>query len=103
MNTMFRPSYTPVIILSALLAPTAANAQQGFPSKTVTLYMSFTDTGSSSRVAGVYAPKLEKILGQQVEVKYHPPGKGGNIGAEAAAAKAPDGHSMLIGTVGNIA
>lgn len=92
-----------ITIPTVALLTIGANGEENFPSESVTLYMSFTDTGSSSRVARVYAPKLEKILDQQVEVKYHPPGKGGNIGAEAAAATAPDGHSMLIGTVGNIA
>lgn len=84
------------------LVSMTANAQKEFPSKPITLYMSFSDTGSSSRVARVYAPKLEKILGQKVEIIYHTPGRGGDIGALAAAAADPDGHHMLIGTVGNI-
>jgi tripartite-type tricarboxylate transporter receptor subunit TctC len=100
--TLFRQIFTPLLLLPLLMSPAGTIAQDSFPSKPITLYMSFTDTGSSSRVARVYAPKLEKILGQPVEIRYHQPGKGGNIGAEAAAAAPPDGHSMLIGTVGNI-
>jgi len=91
-----------LIALCVFTISGVANAQQEFPSKPITLYMSFTDTGSSSRVARVYAPKLEKILGQKVEIVYHTPGRGGDIGALAAAAADPDGHHMLIGTVGNI-
>jgi len=78
-------------------------AAEEFPSKPITLHMSFAETGSSSLVAQVYAPKLEAYLGQPVKLQYHPGGMGGNKGAEAAASSPADGYHVLIGTVGNIA
>lgn len=48
------------------------------------------------------AAKLTDMLGEQVVIDNRP-GSGGIVGTEIVARAAPDGHTLLMGTIGNIA
>lgn len=78
-------------------------AHTEYPIKPIDFYMSFPIAGSSGKVTHILLPKVMEILGQKIIVKDFKPGKGGNLGAEAAAMAAPDGYSILMGTIGNMA
>ncbi|MGE5524540.1 MAG: tripartite tricarboxylate transporter substrate binding protein, partial [Rhodospirillaceae bacterium] len=54
--------------------------------------------GANDLVARVVAAKLSPRLGQQVIVENRP-GAGGNVATQLAARVAPDGYTMLLGTV----
>ena len=58
--------------------------------------------GTTDLVARSVAPKLSDMLGQQVVIDNRP-GSGGIVGTEIVARAAPDGHTLLMGTIGNIA
>lgn len=64
---------------------------------------SFTEAGSSSRTIRILAPKLEEYLQRPIEIHYNEGGRGGDIGAQAAAAAPADQLTLFVGTVGNIA
>jgi tripartite-type tricarboxylate transporter receptor subunit TctC len=78
--------------------PTAA----GFPVRPIRLIVPNAAGGTTDLVARTVGQKLAEALGQQVVVDNRP-GSGGIIGTEAAAKSAPDGYTLLMGTIGNIA
>ena len=89
-------SFLIAAVMAVLAAPTAVNAQATpFPSKTVTLVVPFTPSSGSDIIARILAPKLSARWGQPVIVD-NKPGASGNIGAQAVAAAAPDGHTLLM-------
>jgi len=73
-----------------------AGAQGAFPSQPIRIIVPFTPGTGMDTIARVVAPRLSERLGQSVVVQNQP-GASGNIGAEAVARSAPDGHTVLMG------
>lgn len=81
----------------ALIAWMALLAQaQGWPTQTVRLIVPFTPGTGMDTIARAVQPRLSERLGQPVVVQ-NMPGASGNIGADAVAKAAPDGHTLLVG------
>ena len=72
---------------------------QSFPTKPFRLIVPFPPGGPTDIVARPFAQLLSEGTGQQVVVDNRG-GAGGSIGAELAAKAAPDGSTLLMGTVG---
>ena len=75
-----------------------AQAQQ-YPAKPIRLIVPFVAGGSADVLSRVLAQRLTQQYGQQVVVENRP-GSGGHVGAEAAARAAPDGYTIVFGTIG---
>jgi tripartite-type tricarboxylate transporter receptor subunit TctC len=73
-----------------------------FPAKPIKLVVGFPPGGINDIVARVVAQKLGDSLGQPVIVENRA-GAGGTIGADAVAKAKPDGYTLLLGSVSNIA
>jgi tripartite-type tricarboxylate transporter receptor subunit TctC len=82
----------------AAWAPRAVQAQ-AFPSKPITLIVPFPAGGTTDILARIVGEAMGKDLGQAVVIDNRG-GAGGNIGTQQAARAAPDGHTLLMGTVG---
>jgi tripartite-type tricarboxylate transporter receptor subunit TctC len=74
---------------------------QGFPSKPVKIIVAFPPGGGTDIVARLLGQKLGEAWGQPVVVENRA-GASGTIGTEAAARADPDGHTLLMATMGNM-
>ncbi|WP_296519923.1 tripartite tricarboxylate transporter substrate binding protein [Rhodoplanes sp.] len=87
-------------LVGAALQPSAAEAQSF--TRAVRIVVPYAPGGSSDILARLIAPKLQEAIGQAVVVE-NKPGGSGNIGADAVAKAAKDGHTLLLLDVGTLA
>ncbi|MBI2295740.1 MAG: tripartite tricarboxylate transporter substrate binding protein, partial [Betaproteobacteria bacterium] len=73
-----------------------------WPNKPIRLLVGFPPGGGTDTTARAIGTKLAASLGQQIIVDNRP-GASGNIAAEIAAKAAPDGYTVLLGTIGALA
>ena len=82
---------------------TLAQAQpQNYPVRPVRLISVNAAGGGADTVARVISPRLIEALGQQIVIDNRP-GAGGGIGAEITARSAPDGYTVMLGSIGTLA
>jgi tripartite-type tricarboxylate transporter receptor subunit TctC len=80
----------------ALAAPVLAQAD--YPSQPINLVVPFAAGGSTDLVGRIVAEAMAAELGQSVLV-VNQAGAGGVLGATAVADAAPDGYTILMGTI----
>ncbi len=88
----------PLLAASAVLMwPGAAHA--GYPDKPIKLLIGFPPGGSTDLIGRLLGEKLHKALGQPVVIENQG-GANGMLAANAVAAAAPDGYTLLLTSMG---
>jgi tripartite-type tricarboxylate transporter receptor subunit TctC len=78
-----------------------AAADSNFPSQSIKMLVGFAPGGSSDTVARIMVPKLSELLKQNIVID-NKPGAGGNIATDLLTKAAPDGYTIMLGTVGSL-
>jgi tripartite-type tricarboxylate transporter receptor subunit TctC len=85
------------VVLTALSA-IGLNAV-AYPTKAITVVVPFPAGGASDTTARLMAEKMQELLKQPVVVENRP-GATGAIGATGVAQATPDGHTILVASIG---
>jgi tripartite-type tricarboxylate transporter receptor subunit TctC len=72
-----------------------------YPTRPIRMIVPFPPGGGNDLLARSISQPLSQLIGQQVVVDNRG-GAGGQIGAELAAAAAPDGYTIFLGSIGNL-
>jgi tripartite-type tricarboxylate transporter receptor subunit TctC len=86
-----------VIIVAGFIRPATADT---YPAKPIHLIIPFPPGGYGDTVTRLVGQKLSQAFSQPVIVENRP-GAGGNIGSNYVAKAAPDGYTILMGSVAN--
>ncbi|MBO1075082.1 Bug family tripartite tricarboxylate transporter substrate binding protein [Roseomonas marmotae] len=101
---MTQPRLSRRAALSLLAAPAvttfapAARAQDAYPSRPVSMIVPWAPGGSTDILARVLAEPLRLAFGQPFVVENRS-GASGNIGSSFVARSAPDGQTLLVGSM----
>ena len=100
---MFRQSHAVELAIVAAMGLGAtfvsepADAQSGYPERTIRLVVPFAPGGNTDIMGRRYAAKVAGPLGQQLIVDNRA-GAGGTVGAAEVARAKPDGYTLLVAT-----
>lgn len=89
-------------IFALALAVAAPALSQSYPSRPVRFVVPFAPGGSVDTLARTIGPRLADALGQQIVVDNRPGGNG-DIGMLIVAKAPPDGYTILLGYIANLA
>lgn len=87
-----------LVSLTAALIACAASAQQ-YPTRPVRVLIPFTAGSAADIIVRAMEPQMREKLGQPLVIDNRG-GAGGNIAAELCTKGAPDGYTLMMGTIG---
>jgi tripartite-type tricarboxylate transporter receptor subunit TctC len=102
-HTYFKRLLAATLIMGATLPATIPCAQaqaDAYPNHPIRLIVPFPPGGGNDNVARPIAAKVAALLGQSIIIENRP-GAGTTIGADWVAKAAPDGYTLLIGSIGS--
>jgi putative tricarboxylic transport membrane protein len=96
-TSLIATSLIAACLVAAAVSPALA---QAYPTRPITVVVPFPAGGPSDVVARIVAESMSKALGQQMVIE-NVGGAGGTIGSARVAAAAPDGYTLLAGSMGS--
>ena len=94
--------FAALLLVGACVAPLQALAQGSYPSRPVKVIVPQPPGGGFDFVARVLADRMGRQTGQAFVVENRP-GSGTLVGTDFVAKSAPDGYTLLTGSVSNLA
>jgi tripartite-type tricarboxylate transporter receptor subunit TctC len=90
------------LLLGAMAVPVASTAvrAQDYPTRSITVVVPFPAGGPSDVIARIVTDHMSKTLGQSMVIE-NVGGAGGTVGSARVAAAAPDGYTLLAGSMGS--
>ena len=85
-----------------LMLASAVAAAQAYPSKPVRLIVGYAPGGTPDVIARTMGQRLSQTMGQQFVVE-NKPGAGGLLSTQTVAKSPPDGYTLLVADIGQIA
>jgi tripartite-type tricarboxylate transporter receptor subunit TctC len=89
-------------LVAALLSLAAPVRAEDYPTRSIRILVPYAPGGISDIAARIVGAKLTEVWGQPVAVENRPGGSG-FIAMEATARSAPDGYTLVMCTVGDVA
>ena len=90
-------SFVAACLFAAATVPVSA---QSYPTKSITVVVPFPAGGPSDVVARIVTDHMGRTLGHQLVIE-NVGGAGGTLGSARVAAAAPDGYTLLAGSMGS--
>jgi len=91
----------PALALAGL-RPAAGQGTGDWPNRPIRMIVGFAAGGGTDLTARTIQPKLQQLLGTSIIIDNRP-GAGGNLATEIAVRAAPDGYTLLMGTIAALA
>jgi tripartite-type tricarboxylate transporter receptor subunit TctC len=88
-----------MVVASAAILFDGEAVAQSYPARPVTLVVPFPAGSTTDLVGRILSEELAKSLAQNVVIDNRG-GAGGGVGTESVARSAPDGYTLLMGTIG---
>ncbi len=88
-----------VVVGVSIVTSVPVAAQSTYPTRAIRLVVPFPAGGVADVLGRMMAQRLSTQYGQQMVVENRA-GSGGHVGAEFAARSAPDGYTIMFGTIG---
>src|SRR5829696_9739298 len=101
-SSLVHMKHSACLIGCCVLAAANLACAQSYPSRPVRLIVPFPPGGGNDILARTVGNRLTEVIGQQIVVDNRG-GAGGLIGAQTAATAVPDGYTLFLGSVGNLA
>jgi tripartite-type tricarboxylate transporter receptor subunit TctC len=98
---MQKRKFTSMLMGILALTVLPVSAQTAYPAKPIKIVVPFPAGGTSDVLARMLGQKMTESWGQPVVVE-NKPGSSGNLGADAVAKSAADGHTLVLMDVGNL-
>jgi tripartite-type tricarboxylate transporter receptor subunit TctC len=96
------PAWIAAALMPLAFGLAAAQAQTAYPDRPVKIIVPIAPGGSYDLVGRILADALSKRMGQAFFVE-NKPGAGTVAGTQAAAQSAPDGYTLMVGGLSNMA
>jgi tripartite-type tricarboxylate transporter receptor subunit TctC len=87
-------------VLASCVTSELSGSDEDYPSRDITMHVPYAAGGATDITARAVAPYLEEELGQPVAV-INTPGATGAVGSSEVISSEPDGHTIMMGTIGS--
>jgi tripartite-type tricarboxylate transporter receptor subunit TctC len=92
----------PALLAAPFARPALAQGAGDYPNRPIRMIVGFAAGGGTDITARTLQPKLQQALGGTIVIENRP-GAGGNVATELVVRAAPDGYTLLMGTIAALA